>query len=622
MSTEYSRRTLPTKDAEGSKISNIVVSTSAPGKALISGGYLVLEAPNVGLVLAADSRFHATVTVCHAEEGEAKEEEEAEELTASDLASVKVDVHSPQFATVLRYWLMYSPNDDDSFGSIGGNTGSIPPVQIVPRKGNSRENPKGNPFVEKTLYLTFTYIRMVMGPSMFHQRLVSLITNSTQSALAIKLRADNDFYSQIHALQERQLECTPQNVASLPQFLPCPVEIDPDATGYNRQRVIIRKTGMGSSATLVTSLVGCLLRFFDLIALPLRIQSHGQEERQQQDTQNVQDGLRIAHNLSQICHCYAQGKIGSGFDVSSAVYGSHIYSRFSPSILQHVLSDENPHRAGLLDVVRDSSTCNDSTPIWDCTVTPLRLPKGLELLMADVCGGSESPSMARKIVSWKERAIKESEHRDEIRVWNSLVQVNKQIQQSLQSLCEYEDLLDNHELVWRNLSCKTSAQWIVIAASVTVDNDAGHIEEKVTSTNVKKVARALVELRSRFFEARTLLKRMGELSGVPVEPDTQTYLANATMEIPGVIAAGVPGAGGEDALFVLYIKGDKVGCKLSSDEVRDRIGELWRQWGDENGNEQEDSAERRGIGLVCPLAVHSAGFGGTNGLCETDLAWQ
>ena len=42
--------------------------------------------------------------------------------------------------------------------------------------------------------------------------------------------------------------------------------------------------------------------------------------------------LRLVHNLAQFCHCCAQGKIGSGFDVAAAVYGSMEYVRFSPEV--------------------------------------------------------------------------------------------------------------------------------------------------------------------------------------------------------------------------------------------------------------------------------------------------
>lgn len=48
----------------------------------------------------------------------------------------------------------------------------------------------------------------------------------------------------------------------------------------------------------------------------------------------------LAHNLAQYVHCLAQGKIGSGFDVAAAVFGSHLYSRFDPSVLQQLMNDE------------------------------------------------------------------------------------------------------------------------------------------------------------------------------------------------------------------------------------------------------------------------------------------
>jgi phosphomevalonate kinase len=38
-------------------------SVSAPGKALITGGYLVLEKENIGVTVAASARFYSTVTV-------------------------------------------------------------------------------------------------------------------------------------------------------------------------------------------------------------------------------------------------------------------------------------------------------------------------------------------------------------------------------------------------------------------------------------------------------------------------------------------------------------------------------------------------------------------------------
>lgn len=56
---------------------------------------------------------------------------------------------------------------------------------------------------------------------------------------------------------------------------------------------IAMKTGMGSSAALVTSLVGALVRFF----LP----ANRFEERD--------DDLEIIHNLAQLSHCFVQRKV-------------------------------------------------------------------------------------------------------------------------------------------------------------------------------------------------------------------------------------------------------------------------------------------------------------------------
>lgn len=70
----------------------------------------------------------------------------------------------------------------------------------------------------------------------------------------------------------------------------------------------VAKTGLGSSAALTTSLVSALLQWFEVTRVGLRPDS---EDR------------RVVHNLAQLVHSIAQGKIGSGFDVAAAVYGMY-----------------------------------------------------------------------------------------------------------------------------------------------------------------------------------------------------------------------------------------------------------------------------------------------------------
>lgn len=88
----------------------------------------------------------------------------------------------------------------------------------------------------------------------------------------------------------------------------------------------VAKTGLGSSAAMTTAVVASLLQYFGRVDLPL----HGAAK------EDVETDLELVHSVAQAAHCAAQGKIGSGFDVSCAVYGSQRYVRFSPSVLSSV----------------------------------------------------------------------------------------------------------------------------------------------------------------------------------------------------------------------------------------------------------------------------------------------
>jgi phosphomevalonate kinase len=182
-------------------------------------------------------------------------------------------------------------------------------------------------------------------------------------------------------------------------------------------------------------------------------------------------------------------------------------------------------------------------------MAPLKVPNGLQLLLADVCGGSESPSMARKVLQWKQQPDRKAQY------WENLASINDEI------VALWSELNDVNV---QELSTQTYQDW--------QDGDV------------------LRKLREAFLQARKNLKAMGEAAEVPIEPDAQTALADATMELPGVVAAVVPGAGGYDAIACLHV---------DSDQVRDSIAELWANW--------------KGDGKVCTLAVQAGSYG--DGLC-------
>jgi len=172
------------------------------------------------------------------------------------------------------------------------------------------------------------------------------------------------------------------------------------------------KTGLGSSAALVTALIGAVLKHY----LPCE----DFDERSEQ-------GKKRIHNLAQAAHCAAQGKIGSGFDVAAAVYGPCIYRRFSPSVLEKV-SDPGSCRFAeqLFALVND-----DDGEIWDTEIqtSALDMPKMLRLVMCDVDCGSETPGMVKKVFVWRE-----GDRKDADRLWGELQRSNEDLATALKEL--------------------------------------------------------------------------------------------------------------------------------------------------------------------------------------------
>jgi phosphomevalonate kinase len=128
-------------------------------------------------------------------------------------------------------------------------------------------------------------------------------------------------------LASRNLPPTRASLASLPPF---------QSTGTTLKDV--HKTGLGSSAALITSLVTALLVHTGII--PRSVLSAGPSNTSNTQEDETVQARRLAHNLAQHVHCLAQGKVGSGFDVSAAVFGSQLYTRFSPDVLEPLMMDE------------------------------------------------------------------------------------------------------------------------------------------------------------------------------------------------------------------------------------------------------------------------------------------
>ncbi|KAK6600132.1 Phosphomevalonate kinase [Botrytis cinerea] len=225
-------------------------------------------------------------------------------------------VKSPQFREAAWNYGFHLIKDD------GG-------IEVTQLKSSSSASISRNPFVETALLYALTYIS-------------SVLPSTTIKPTSITILADKDYYS------------NPSTKAIATdahhQFLDFGVRLE-DA----------HKTGLGSSAALVTAFTGAILSHY----LPSTIFSL--------DTKEGQSKL---HNLAQAAHCAAQGKVGSGFDIATAVYGTSLYRRFSPSVLSSLGEPGSPGFS-----TRVKASVEDTAPQkWDTQIEKgkITIPKVLE----------------------------------------------------------------------------------------------------------------------------------------------------------------------------------------------------------------------------------------------------
>ncbi|RVD84176.1 uncharacterized protein DFL_005940 [Arthrobotrys flagrans] len=326
----------------------------------------------------------------------------------------KITVRSPQFQDAIWEYQV-SASDSDGAG-----------VSVVQTNDGDP-----NPFVLTTLKYTLSYLSLPAPP-----------------ATTLTILADNPYYS--------------QPPPPIPRFnsLPFPIK-----SAY--------KTGLGSSAALVTSLTSSILLHFLPNSSP-KLSPH------------------IFHNLAQASHCAAQGKVGSGFDVAAATYGSCVYRRFPPEILTSIPDPTDPTFTEILkETVNKKWTSMESTP--------MTLPPQIGLIMGDVQCGSSTPGMVKTVLSWRRSGGEDA------------------------------------EAIWKNLNSRNED---LISAIKDINTGGEH-----TTDTVKQRIAAI----------RRMVRELGTQATVEIEPESQTKLLDAAAnEVEGVIGGVVPGAGGYDAVCFLY----------------------------------------------------------------------
>lgn len=215
------------------------------------------------------------------------------------------------------------------------------------------------------------------------------------------------------------------------------IEVPHGATHGDKCKPEVAKTGLGSSAAMTTSVVAALLHYLGFVSLP-----------SYKEDQMTGNNLDLVHTVAQTAHCIAQGKIGSGFDVSAAVYGSQRYVRFSPSLLSAAqVTTKVP--SVISEIINEK---------WDHDKAPFSLPPMMTLLLGEPgSGGSSTPSMVGAVKQWQK-----SDPQGSLETWTRLGEANSKLEKQLGILRKFasEDWKQYLHII---LSCgsKTYAKLLV-----------------------------------------------------------------------------------------------------------------------------------------------------------------
>nr|WNX96115.1 Phosphomevalonate kinase [Ayapana triplinervis] len=450
------------------------VVASAPGKVLMTGGYLVLERPNAGIVLSTNARFYAVLKPLYDDE-------------AMEVEWMDVKVNSPQMSRVTTYKMSLKDFTLDC-------------------SSESR-----NPFVEYAVQYSIAAAYSTLDKNK-RNKLHKLLSQG----MDITILGCNDFYSYRNQIEAQGLPLIPESLATIPPFTS--ITFNAGESNVETCKPEVAKTGLGSSAAMTTAVVASLLNYLGIVELPCSTKD--QESGYSSD-------LDLLHMIAQTAHCIAQGKVGSGFDVSSAVYGSHRYVRFSPKIISS--AQEAICTTPLDEVIGEVLKAK-----WDHERTKFSLPPLMNLILGEPgSGGSSTPSMVGAVKKWQKSDPEKSKE-----TWDKLSEANSALEAHLHLLSKLAaENWYSYKSVIESCSKFKSEKW------------KGQFSE---SSHVELVE-ALLGAREAMLKIRRHMRQMGEAAGIPTEPESQTRLLDVTMDTEGVLLAGVPGAGGFDAVFAITL---------------------------------------------------------------------
>ncbi|CUS20335.1 LAQU0S01e04324g1_1 [Lachancea quebecensis] len=409
---------------------------SAPGKALLVGGYLVLDPQYRSYVVALSSRMHAVVS----------------QAAPCDKKGFKITIKSSQF------------NNDEWNYMVEGE------APFVVRELDGRKNP----FAEKVVEVIMNYCQP--APNRMGDILVEIYSDPGYHSVGTSILKRNSY---------KEFRFHDETITKVP------------------------KTGLGSSAGLVTVLVSALLSIF----------------KPNLDV-GAEEDLVTIHNLSQVAHCQAQGKVGSGFDVAAAVFGSVMYQRFDPELINKLPAADSLHYGQALRQLIDETD-------WKFMHENITLPPGLRLIMGDVNNGSETTKLVAKVKTWYQQNIPRS-----LEIYQKINQGNVSFIEGIGKLV--------------SLSKESPSEYSSMLESLNSGTDFESYDI------FRQIRQAVEQIRSKF-------RLITNESGADIEPLVQTQLLDQSLNLKGVLTGVVPGAGGFDAISLIVTEKSDIPSQTQND---------------------------------------------------------
>ncbi len=228
----------------------------------------------------------------------------------------------------------------------------------------------------------------------------------------------------------------------------------------------IVKSGLGSSAAVTVASISAVLKYNQIDATKEEI-----------------------HKLAQLAHSIATGKVGSGFDIAAATFGSISYSRYSPDLIVNFPKEYSGE--DIVKIVKKK---------WDYNISKVELPSLFSPLIANFSGESAiTTSMVGRVNEFK---------------------------------------------------AKNPNKYGEIMGRIDIENQKAinTLKELINEEQQD----LLLKFRDGFDKGRILTKELGKLSKVEIEPDDCTKLIERSVE-NGAFVSKLPGSGGKDSIAALCL---------------------------------------------------------------------